>query len=517
MRTSFVKNLVAFCLVLLFIPISSAWAESIIPDPVLAKAIRTELHLPAGKELTSSDLKKLESLYPAESKEKITRLQGIENAVNMQDLFLPNQSIKEITPIAKLKKLTFLALEENQITDLTPLSELSSLEKLVIDGNKIRTLKPLQNLSKLTDLLASNNLVSDLNPIKTMKLQWIFLDNNKIQDITPLKNHPTIEHLYLGGNLIADIRVLETIPNLQEVSLINNPLNEQSLKVIENLEKKGVAVEYSSTKQTDNADKQIQVLLDAELVTFDVSPFMKNGSVVVPFRTLFEQFGLTVTWNKDEQTIIGEKEGTLIKMQVGLPSAEVNGKTISFAVAPTIVSGNTFVPLRFIAESLNAKVDWESDSKIAVIQSKQQILSSDRSMEVTAYGKWTVIEDASKYPKLAIKSYNKSTLIVNEIPKLDLASNTDLAAFYQITKKEIVANSDIEIVEETEGSFLGHPAKNMAYYKMEDEDWESFICVAILFEANDHFYQVTVSANDDLSKEEIHSLDEMVASLKLNP
>lgn len=516
MRTSSVKKLVAFSLALLFIPISPTWADSIIPDPVLAKAIRTELRLPSGKELTSSDLKKLESLYPAESKEKITRLQGIENAVNMEDLFLTNHSIKDITPIAKLKKLTFLALDGNQITDLTPLSGLNALENLVIVENKVSNLKPLQNLSNLTSLLASNNLVTDLNPIKDMKLEWIFLDNNKIQDLTPLRNHPTIEHLYLGGNLIADIRVLETIPNLEEVSLINNPLNEQSLKVIGNLEKKGVAVEYDSTKQADSADKPIQVLLDTESVTFEVPPFMKNGSVMVPFRTLFEQLGLKVTWNKDKQTIIGEKEGTTIKMQVGLPNAEVNGKTISLAVAPTIVSGNTFVPLRFIAESLNAKVDWEAGRKLAVIQSKQQILSSDRSVEVTAYGKWSVIEDASKNAKLAIQSYNKSTLVVNEIPKTNLTSNTNLDAFYQSIKTEMIADPNIEIVEEVQETFLGYPAKSLAFYKMEN-GWESYICVSMLFEANGHFYQVTISANEDLSEDEINTLDEMVTSLKLNP
>jgi Leucine-rich repeat (LRR) protein len=242
MHTQFVKKIIMLCLVLVLIPATSIWAASVITDPVLAKAIRAELKLPAKKELKAADLQKLKSLYPMDIKGKITSLQGLEQAVNMQSLFLPGQSIKNITPLGKLKKLTFLALDGNQITDLTPLSGLSNLENLVVDDNKIKSLAPLKNSNKLTDLLASNNQIADLSPIKNLKLKWILMNGNKVQDLTPLKNHPTLEYLYLDDNLIKDIEVLETLPNLREVSLINNPLNELSQQVVEELEDNGVSV-----------------------------------------------------------------------------------------------------------------------------------------------------------------------------------------------------------------------------------------------------------------------------------
>jgi internalin A len=251
MPAKLMKNIIVICLVLVFLPATSIWAASVITDPALAKAVRAELELPAKKELKAVDLKKLESLYPSESKAKITSLQGLEYAVNMESLFLPGQKIKNIKPLSKLKKLTFLAVEENQITDLSPISGLSSLEKLVVDGNMIKSLVPLKNLNKLTDLLASNNQVEDLSPIKKLKLEWLLLSGNKIQDLTPLKNHPTLEHLYLDDNLIQDIEVLETLPQLQEVSLANNPLNEQAEQVIQELENNGVIVNLE-----DNGDTQ---------------------------------------------------------------------------------------------------------------------------------------------------------------------------------------------------------------------------------------------------------------------
>ncbi|WP_052087910.1 leucine-rich repeat domain-containing protein [Paenibacillus wynnii] len=242
MPTQLVKKIIVLCLVLVFIPATSIWAASVITDPALAKAIRVELKLSANKELKAADMQKLESLYPMNGKAKITNLQGLEYAVNMQSLFLPGQNIKYITPLSKLKKLTFLALEGNQITDLSPLSGLSSLQNLVVDGNMIKSLLPLKNLHKLTDLFASNNQIADLGPIRKLKLNWIIMNGNKIQDLQPLKNHPTLEYLYLDDNLIQDIKVLETIPHLREVSLANNPLNELSQQVIQKLEDNGVSV-----------------------------------------------------------------------------------------------------------------------------------------------------------------------------------------------------------------------------------------------------------------------------------
>lgn len=248
MPAKLVRNIIVFCLVVVFLPATSIWAASVITDPALAKAIRAELKLPANKEVKAVDLQKLKSLYPMESKNKIVSLQGLEYAVNMQNLFLPGQKIKNITPLGKLKKLTFVAVDGNQITDLSPLSGLSSLQKLVADDNKITSLVPLKNLHKLTDLLASNNQVADLSPLQNSNLEWLILSGNHIKDLTPLQNHPTLEHLYLEDNLIQDIEVLETMPQLKEVFLADNPLNEKAEQVIQDLEDNGIIVDLGDNK-----------------------------------------------------------------------------------------------------------------------------------------------------------------------------------------------------------------------------------------------------------------------------
>lgn len=360
------QRLIALCLILVVVmPVSTVWADTVIKDPALAEAIKNELKLSAHDgELGIEELQRLKSLYPQNADVKITDLQGLEHAVNMQSLFLPGHHVTDLAPVGKLKKLTFLAVEGNRITDLSPLSDLNALQKLVIDGNQVENLEPLKQLSGLTDLLASNNQVSDLRPVQSLKLKWLLVNGNRIQDLGPLRNHPTLEHLYLDDNLIQDIEVLDTLPSLKTVSLANNPLNDHAEQLIAKLTEKGVNVQ-SHKKQTQPAG--IQVILDAERVDFPMPPFIEEGVTMVPFRTLFEKLGLTVTWIGDSQTIIGEKEGTAIRMQIGQTSAEVNGKAVELAAAPSIVSGSTFVPLRFVAEAMDAKVEWIGANQTALI------------------------------------------------------------------------------------------------------------------------------------------------------
>jgi hypothetical protein len=43
---------------------------------------------------------------------------------------------------------------------------------------------------------------------------------------------------------------------------------------------------------------------------------------------------------------------------VGRTEAQVNGKARTMNVAPVVLMDTTFIPLRFVAEALGARVDW---------------------------------------------------------------------------------------------------------------------------------------------------------------
>jgi TusA-related sulfurtransferase len=101
----------------------------------------------------------------------------------------------------------------------------------------------------------------------------------------------------------------------------------------------------------------------------DFAPFIDSstGRTYVPIRAITESFGAKVQWNNQSQTVTIELDNTRIELQIGSTSAKVNGKNMHLEAPPTIVNDRTFVPLRFISESLGAKVQWFPEDRIIKI------------------------------------------------------------------------------------------------------------------------------------------------------
>ncbi|MFC4779149.1 copper amine oxidase N-terminal domain-containing protein [Paenibacillus sp. GCM10023252] len=141
-------------------------------------------------------------------------------------------------------------------------------------------------------------------------------------------------------------------------------------------------------KASNSSDNNIRVILDANLISFSKPPYIENSTTLVQFRPIFESLGLEVSWDKFTRTVKGSKQGVLIELQIDNPVAKVNGKPITLSVAPKLKDGHTFVPLRFISESVDSKVEWDDSSRTVVIYSKNNYASADGKFHFTAYGLW---------------------------------------------------------------------------------------------------------------------------------
>ncbi|RKD32245.1 leucine-rich repeat domain-containing protein [Thermohalobacter berrensis] len=115
-------------------------------------------------------------------------------------------------------------------------------------------------------------------------------------------------------------------------------------------------------------EQPIKVVVNGELIEFDVQPTMVNGRVLVPIRAIFEKLGLEVGWDAKTQTAIGTKDGITIKLPIGKKIAIRNGQPIELDTPAMVVNGRTLVPVRFIAESLGADVSWDSSTWTAIIE-----------------------------------------------------------------------------------------------------------------------------------------------------
>ena len=94
---------------------------------------------------------------------------------------------------------------------------------------------------------------------------------------------------------------------------------------------------------------------------------------MLPMRSIFEKLGAVVTWVGADQLIFATKGNTFITLKIGVPQMSVQttesteNKITELDTAPFIENDYTLVPVRAIAESLNANVEWNGETKTVAI------------------------------------------------------------------------------------------------------------------------------------------------------
>lgn len=109
------------------------------------------------------------------------------------------------------------------------------------------------------------------------------------------------------------------------------------------------------------------IKFNGEQMVFDVDPYItETGNTMIPFRAIFEAADADVMWDDEMKTVIAVKgngdDSTSIVLQIGKKEAFVNDRKVELEAAAEITGDRTFVPLRFVMESLGAKVDWYGDT-----------------------------------------------------------------------------------------------------------------------------------------------------------
>jgi hypothetical protein len=118
-----------------------------------------------------------------------------------------------------------------------------------------------------------------------------------------------------------------------------------------------------------NAGKlyKYKVLLNGRYMVFDQPPINVEGRVLVPMRAIFESLGATVKWEQDIKRVTGTLDDINVILTIGDKKVYLNNKEIDLDVPALVQNGRTMVPVRFISESLNAKVDWDADTSTVII------------------------------------------------------------------------------------------------------------------------------------------------------
>ncbi len=118
-----------------------------------------------------------------------------------------------------------------------------------------------------------------------------------------------------------------------------------------------------------NNDK-IKIELDGKLISLSESPVIHNNRTLIPLRGLFEKMGATVDWNKQSKQAIIKTKDVEVLVTVDELYSLVNGRISGFDTATQLIDDHVYVPVRFISEALGHEVKWDAKTKTVVVNSK---------------------------------------------------------------------------------------------------------------------------------------------------
>jgi hypothetical protein len=156
--------------------------------------------------------------------------------------------------------------------------------------------------------------------------------------------------------------------------------------------------------------QNVTVILNGQTMSFDQPPIVQAGRVFVPLRGVFQQLGASVVYANGQINATGN--GRTISLTIGSTQAVVNGQPAVLDVAPFVVGSRTLVPLRFIAQSLGASVNWNDSTSTVTINGAGAAPPPPQQRPVEFTLQWPTGTIFNHYPQIRF-ALNRPTAIGN--------------------------------------------------------------------------------------------------------
>lgn len=117
------------------------------------------------------------------------------------------------------------------------------------------------------------------------------------------------------------------------------------------------------------AENEITVYVDGSMVAFDQPPVIIDDRALVPIRAIAEAMGAYVDYDSEQKTVRIYYCGIDVLMNIDDPYLDVNCAYIEIDVPPMIINDRTYIPLRALADSLQADVQYDQNSRMILITS----------------------------------------------------------------------------------------------------------------------------------------------------
>jgi len=115
-----------------------------------------------------------------------------------------------------------------------------------------------------------------------------------------------------------------------------------------------------------------EMFINDSEIEIDVPPQIFEGRTYLPIRWVAEPLGATVLWDGIEKKATVQLKDVVIELWIGRNLARVNGNYKFIdpdnpKVVPLIIEDRTMLPIRFVAENLGCKVNWNPLTRTVAI------------------------------------------------------------------------------------------------------------------------------------------------------
>ena len=186
---------------------------------------------------------KLQNLLLANNPNLGNNNSSIQNMKVLTNLDLSNtgmtniDSINNLTQYLKQKtKLVILNISDNGLNNIDGIEQITTLQKLYIANEKLNDEKiaKIANLTSLSTLNINGNQINDISIISNLsELKYLYFNNNQVKSIEPIRGK-TFYELEFSGNRVKDISALSSHRTINNLKANNN--NIEDATVLNNIE-----------------------------------------------------------------------------------------------------------------------------------------------------------------------------------------------------------------------------------------------------------------------------------------
>lgn len=244
---------------------------------------------------------------------------------------------------------TAFAVDLSEALDLKAVS-CTVIPTAIPEGSSFSIHAIIQNISKIPSSPISITFHID-SPTREKQLKRVAIDTLAPKQVSSFNFE--VPPIITPG----DHRIYMVINSEGEINLGNNT-SYCDFTITPKAKERIIKMQIGNTKAS----------IDGKETYLSSPPYITSGKTMVPFRFIAEALDAKVSWDQSEKMVTIVKGDVTIFLWIGKNYAIVSGNMTNLSSPPELKNGKTFVPIRFISESLKAKVDWEPLTQTVTIK-----------------------------------------------------------------------------------------------------------------------------------------------------